>query len=137
MLQHVLLEVIVVRKIYKMEVTAITRNLRRSPRKVRLITSKLRGMSVIDAKNLLKNSDQDAAFNVLQTLNSAVANAIHNNGLNEVDLFITKAIANEGRVLKRIRFGGRGKIKPIKKRSSHIQINVSTKEIKEENGSKD
>ena len=56
---------------------------------------------------------------------SAVANAENNLGLNKKDLVVKEAIVNEGQTMKRMKFGSRGHVDPIKKRTSHIKIVVS------------
>ena len=56
---------------------------------------------------------------------SAVANAENNLGLNKADLVVKEAIVNEGQTMKRMKFGSRGHVDPIKKRTSHIKIVVS------------
>jgi len=113
-----------------MEVKSIGKYLRRGPRKVRLLTSQLSGLNISVARELLKHSEKEASDAVLKVLNSAVANAIHNQKLDETKLFVKKCFTDSGPILKRYRFGGRGRVKPIKKRTSHIVIFVEEREVK-------
>ena len=62
-----------------------------------------------------------------KVLVSAVANAENNLGLNKENLYVKEAIVNEGQTMKRMKFGSRGHVDPIKKRTSHIKIVVSEK----------
>ena len=59
-----------------------------------------------------------------KVLASAVANAVNNLSLDKETLFVKEAFVNEGRTLKRMKFGSRGNVDPIKKRTSHITIVV-------------
>ena len=61
----------------------------------------------------------------LKVLTSAVANAENNLGLDKTKLYVKEAYVNEGQTLKRMKFGSRGHVDPIKKRTSHITIVVS------------
>jgi len=112
-----------------MEAKATAKYLRKGPRKVRLVTNQLRGLDVSVARDVLKHNEKEAAKAVLKLLDSAVANAVNNLKLNETNLYIKKCFTNSGPILKRIRFGGRGRVKPIKKRTSHIVITVAEKEV--------
>ncbi len=60
-----------------------------------------------------------------KVLTSAVANAVNNLNLDKETLYVKEAFVDEGRTLKRIKFGSRGNVDPIKKRTSHITIVVS------------
>ena len=111
-----------------MEVKSIGKYSRRGPRKVRLITSELKGLDISMARDFLKHSEKESAGVVLKVLNSAIANAIHNEKLDETKLIVKNCFTNSGPILKRYRFGGRGRIKPIKKRTSHIVVSVGERE---------
>jgi len=108
-----------------MEVQAKATGLRIAPRKCRLVINLVRGKSVIDADNILSNINNEAARLTRKVLVSAVANAENNNKLNKDNLFVKEAYVNEGQTMKRMKFGSRGHIDPIKKRTSHIIIVVS------------
>ena len=108
-----------------MEAKAIAKELRIAPRKARLVVDLIRGKSVVEAENILINLNKEAARMTKKVLDSAVANATNNLSLDKETLYVKEAFVNEGRTLKRIRFGSRGNIDPIKKRTSHITVIVS------------
>ena len=108
-----------------MEAYAIAKGVRIAPRKARLVIDLIRGKSVAEADKILKNINKEAAKLSRKVLVSAVANAENNLGLNKADLVVKEAIVNEGQTMKRMKFGSRGHVDPIKKRTSHIKIVVS------------
>ena len=110
-----------------MEAVAIAKGLRIAPRKARLVIDLIRGKSVEEADRILANINKEAARMSRKVLVSAVANAENNLGLNKESLFVKEAIVNEGQTMKRMKFGSRGHVDPIKKRTSHIKIVVSEK----------
>ena len=108
-----------------MEAYAIAKGVRIAPRKARLVIDLIRGKSVAETDKILRNINKEAARLSRKVLVSAVANAENNLGLNKADLVVKEAIVNEGQTMKRMRFGSRGHVDPIKKRTSHIKIVVS------------
>lgn len=110
-----------------MEAVAIAKGLRIAPRKARLVIDLIRGKSVDEADKILANINKEAARMSRKVLVSAVANAENNMGLKKDSLFVKEAIVNEGQTMKRMKFGSRGHVDPIKKRTSHIKIVVSEK----------
>ena len=108
-----------------MEAKAIAKGLRIPPRKARLIIDLVRGKSVVEADRICRNLNSSAARLTLKVLTSAVANAENNLGLDKTKLYVSKAYVDEGQTLKRMKFGSRGHVDPIKKRTSHITIVVS------------
>ena len=110
-----------------MEALAIAKGVRIAPRKARLVIDLIRGKSVEEADKILKNINKEASRLSRKVLVSAVANAENNLGLNKKDLVVKEAIVNEGQTMKRMKFGSRGHVDPIKKRTSHIKIVVSEK----------
>ena len=105
-----------------LEVRAVAKYIRMSPRKVRLVADLVRGMDVNEALTLLRFTPKAAAKVVAKTIASAAANAEENYGLSTDDLYIAKIMVDEGPTLKRGRAGARGRFKPILKRSSHITV---------------
>ena len=93
-----------------------------SPRKVRLVTGLLRGLTVDTARIRLAFLPKAAALPVLKVLNSAAANAVNNFKLDEAALIVKSAVADQGPALKRWRARAMGSAAPIKKRTSHITI---------------
>jgi large subunit ribosomal protein L22 len=108
-----------------MEARAIAKGVRIAPRKTRLVIDLVRGKSVNEADVILSNLNKESARVIKKVLTSAVANACNNLGLNKDDLIISEAFVDEGRTMKRFKFGSRGHIDPIKRRTSHITIVVS------------
>lgn len=108
-----------------MEAKAIAYTVRIAPRKCRLTIDLIREKSVVEADNILSNLNKDAARAIRKVLKSAVANAEHNLNLEKENLIVKEAYVNEGVVMKRMKFGSRGHVDPIKKRTCHITIVVS------------
>jgi large subunit ribosomal protein L22 len=104
------------------EVRAENRYVWQSPRKVRLVVDRVRGMDALEALSVLQLMPQRAAEPVYKLVKSAVANAENNYGMLSEDLFIAEISADEGPVRRWRRFGARGRFKPIIKRSSHITV---------------
>ena len=105
-----------------MEVKASARQLTASPRKMRLITSRLPGLSVDQALALLRYMPSPHARSVSKVVLSAASNAENNFNLDVDDLVIKRAYADEGRTMKRFKARSRGRASPLLKRSSHITI---------------
>ena len=105
-----------------MEVRAVARFVRVSPRKVRLVMDQVRGKKVEEALNLLSFSPQKGAFLLRKLINSAVANAEGNSGLDVDTLQIKRVFADEGPTLKRFRPRAMGRATKIRKRTSHLTV---------------
>ena len=104
---------------------AYLKNYRQSPRKVRLITSLIKGKNVIEAKAELKFLPKRASEPILKLLNSAVSNAKNQN---KSDNLVIKDIqVNKGVVLKRMLPTARGRATQMHKHSSHIKIELGIK----------
>ena len=110
----------------KQTVTAKSKYIRQSPYKVRLVLNLIRGLNVNEALNILTFTKRKAAEEIKQVLESAIANAETNLGLNSSNLFISKAIADEGPTLKRFRPRARGRAGRINKRTSHLLIELES-----------
>ena len=108
-----------------MEVRAQARYVRVSPRKARIVVDLVRGKSVAQAQEILRFTNRGIAEKVL---NSAVANAEHNNHLRAESLVVKKAYVDEGPTMKRIRPRAKGSAARIRKRTSHITIVVAPRE---------
>jgi len=104
---------------------AVLRHSRISAYKVRQVLDLIRGQDVTLAAEILANGDREAAAVVGKVLASAVANAIHNDGLDGDELFVSACYADEGSTLKRWRPRARGRATRIRKRTSHITVIVS------------
>lgn len=108
-----------------MEVTAKLRHARISAQKVRLIADLVRGMRVEPAVDQLRFSTKKAAGIVKKVLDSAIANAEHNEGADVDDLKVGKIFVDEGPSLKRFSARARGRGDRILKRTCHITVVVS------------
>ncbi|BCS98476.1 50S ribosomal protein L22 [Desulfoluna limicola] len=108
-----------------MEVKAVARYVRISPLKVRKIVGAVKGKPVEAGINSLKFMPQKAAAIVVKTLQSAVANADHNNELDVDALFIKNITVDQGPSLKRFRARARGRGSRILKKTSHITVVVA------------
>ena len=104
---------------------AVLRHSRMSATKVRQVLDLIRGQDVDRAAQTLALGDRDAATTVGKVLASAVANAVHNDGLDAEELYVSACFADEGSTLKRWRPRARGRATRIRKRTSHITIIVS------------
>ena len=107
-----------------MEVLAMSKNVRISPRKVRLLLNPIKGRSVDEAVAILRNLPMPVARKVEKVVKSAAANAENNYSLDIDSLRIKAAYADEGSRLHRFRAGARGRAKPWTRRYSHITIIV-------------
>lgn len=108
-----------------MEVAATLTGEQISPQKVRLVADQIRGKSAEDALDILNFSTKKAAAIVLKVLNSAIANAEHNEGADVDELKVSTIFVNEGRTLKRLRPRAKGRADRILKRSCHITVKVA------------
>lgn len=113
------------------EVNAKLRFLRMGPRKVRLVVDTIRGKKVLRALDILSVLPKKAALPILKLLNSAVANAKHNHSLAVEDLKISQIYVDGGPVLKRSMPKAQGRATPIRERTSHINLVLSTFEKKD------
>jgi large subunit ribosomal protein L22 len=110
-----------------MKVTASTKEVRTSPRKVRLIADSVRGLSVSEAQDALSVINKRGGYALEKTLKSAIANAINNSQLDRSNLVISDIFVSEGQVLKRYRPSTRGRIHRYQKRSSNVKIVLEEK----------
>ena len=109
-----------------MEAKAVSRYVRVSPRKARIVLNQIRGKNVIAALETLRFTNRAVAEVVEKTLNSAIASQ---KGYSNPDNLVVKAcFADEGPTIKRIRPRAKGSASRINKRTSHITVIVSTRE---------
>jgi large subunit ribosomal protein L22 len=106
-------------------ITAKSKYIRQSPYKLRLVLNLIRGLPVSEALDILKFTKRKASDEITKVIQSAMANAENNFGLNSSDLYISKAIADEGPTLKRFRPRARGRAGRINKRTSHLIIELA------------
>ena len=108
-----------------MEVQALTRYARMSPKKVREVVRTIQGRRANDAVDLLTLIPRKSARLIVKTLKSAIANAENNNNLSADSLVVKSALVENGPVLKRFKAGARGTAMPRRKKMSHIRIVLS------------
>jgi len=108
-------------------VRAQAKYVRSSARKARLVCDHIRGKSVEEARAILAFTPRAVARDWSKVLESAVANAEHNNELDGEDLIVKAAHADEGPTLKRFRPRAMGRATPIRKRTSHLTILLTPK----------
>jgi large subunit ribosomal protein L22 len=107
------------------EIAAKFRYARISPQKARLVADLIRGLPVDEALNILTFSSKKAAGMVKKVLNSAIANAEHNEGMDIDELKVSTVYVDEGPTIKRIHARAKGRANRIMKRTSHIVVKVS------------
>jgi large subunit ribosomal protein L22 len=110
-----------------MEVQAIAKNVRMTPRKVRLVGAAVKGRPVSEALAILRFMPQRASTPVLKAMKSAAANAENTFDLDPADLYVVRVIADGGRTLRRYRPKARGRMGPLRKRTSHVTVVVGEK----------
>ncbi|AEI35165.1 MULTISPECIES: 50S ribosomal protein L22 [Francisella] len=110
-----------------MEVQAKLKNARISAQKARLVADQVRGLPVEQAINLLTFSNKKAAVLIKDVLNSAIANAEHNDGMDVDSLFVSTVFVDEGPTMKRFEARAKGRGNRILKRTSHITVKVAEK----------
>jgi ribosomal protein L22 len=108
-------------------VRARARYVRHAPRKARLVIDHIRGKDVDQARAILMHTPRAASRDVLKLLDSAIANAENNHDLVADDLKIAKAYVDEGPTLKRYRPRALGRATRIRKRTSHMTIELVSK----------
>ena len=96
-----------------------------SAQKARLVADQIRGKQVEEALNILAFSNQKAAAIVKKVLDSAIANAEHNEGADIDELHVSTVFVDEGMTLKRIKPRAKGRADRILKRSCHITVKVA------------
>ena len=108
-----------------METIAKHRQVNMSAQKARLVADQVRGMPVESALNLLTFSKKKAAVLVKKVLESAIANAEHNDGADIDELIVSTIFVDEGPTLKRLKARAKGRADRILKRTCNITVKVS------------
>ncbi len=108
-----------------MQTSAKHRHARISAQKARLIADQVRGMPVDKALTLLNFSNKKAAEMVRKVLESAIANAEHNDGADIDELKVSSIFVDQGPSMKRMRARAKGRGNRILKRTSHITVTVA------------
>ncbi|MGD1029750.1 MAG: 50S ribosomal protein L22 [Opitutaceae bacterium] len=108
-----------------MDIQALYRNARMSPKKVREVARTIQGRRAPEAVEYLALIPRKSARLLAKTLRSAIANAENNANLSADNLFVKSAIVENGPVLKRFKAGARGTAMPRRKKMSHLRIVLS------------
>ena len=108
-----------------MQVMAKHRHARLSAQKGRLVADQIRGLPVEEALEILTFSKKKGAVLVKKVLDSAIANAEHNEGADIDELKVAAVCVDEGPTMKRIRARAKGRATRILKRTSHITVTVA------------
>ncbi len=111
-----------------MKVAAVSKDVRVSPRKAKLVVDMVRGRKVDEALTILKFVPTPVARAVAKAIKSAAANAENNFQMEPAELKIADIFANEGHTFKRFRPQDRGRVAPILKRCTHISVFVAEEE---------
>jgi large subunit ribosomal protein L22 len=106
---------------------ANAKNLRISPKKLRVIAEIVRGMKAEEALKFLKFAPKKGADLMYKIVHSAIHNATHNDSQSASDLYIDSLIINKGIVYKRGRPVSRGRMHPILKRTSNVKLELQVK----------
>ncbi len=108
-----------------METRSTLKMARISPQKARLVADQIRGLPVERAIELLTFSEKKAGGLMKKLVDSAIANAEHNEGADIDELRVSAVEVNEGPTMKRLRARAKGRANRILKRTSHITVTVS------------
>lgn len=111
--------------IHDMEIYSRCKNAHISPQKCRLVADQIRGIPVGRASNVLAFSRKKAAVLIKKVLNTAIANAEDNEGIDIDELYVARIYVNEGPTMKRMRARAKGRGSRILKRTSIITVVVS------------
>jgi large subunit ribosomal protein L22 len=112
-----------------MEVQAIAKYVKRTPRKARLVADSVKGLRVGEALAFLEFSPKHAAMDVAKVIKSAAANAEHNFNLNREELVVKQLLIDEGPTMKRLRFRSRGMASQYFRRTCHITAVVEDQPV--------
>lgn len=110
-----------------MKIKAEQKNSRQAPRKVRLVANQVKDLSLEEAMRQLAVMERKAATTILKVIRQAIANATNNHGLKLENLEIENILVKTGPTYKRFRAVSRGRAHKILKRTSHIEVILSTK----------
>lgn len=123
-----------------MEAIARIKEIKTSPRKIRLVADAIRSMGVMESLDALSVTNKKGAADLENAMKSAIANAVNNLNLSKDNLMIKSIDVSEGTSLKRFRPSTRGRVHKYKKRTSTIRIVLSEKvmtQLKAEDRKKD
>lgn len=105
-----------------MEYIAIAKNIKITPRKLRLVVDSVKKNNLQTALSALSVMNKRAANPLKKIIESAIANAVSNFKADKGKLAIKDIMVTEGTSMKRFHFAARGRVRPYKKRTSHIRV---------------
>lgn len=111
-----------------METKAVTRNVRISPQKARLVADLIRGKQAEAALQVLRFTEKKAARILAKTLRSAIANATDTQNVDPDSLYVKRTYVDGGVTIKRFTPRAHGRATPIRKRTSHFTVVVDERE---------
>lgn len=112
-----------------MKITATQKQIRQTPRKMRLVANQVKDLSLEKALRQLALIDRRASLAILKVLKQAIANAMNNHRLPFESLELKGIQINPGSVYKRWRAVSRGRAHSIMKRTSHIRVELGVKKV--------
>ena len=112
-----------------MEARAKLSYARISPRKVKIVLDLIRNKPVGTALGILKNTPKAASELLEKLLDSAIANATNNHEMDAEKLYVAECYANQGPTLKRVRPRAQGRAFRIRKRTSHITLELKKRRL--------
>lgn len=107
---------------------AVGRYIRVSPRKARAVIALIKGKDVNDALVILKNINKKVSSFLIKLLNSAIANARRLPNMRQEDLYIANIFADGGPMLKRYKAQAMGRAAMIRRRTSHLTVELEARE---------
>jgi large subunit ribosomal protein L22 len=112
-----------------MEAKAIAKFIRISPQKTMSVANLIRGKNVREALAILRYTPAKASTAIAKVLNSAIANAEHNYAMDKDSLYVSKVCIDQGPTLKRFKPRAQGRADLMRRKTSHITVVVSQKEV--------
>ncbi len=113
-----------------MEYIAIAKNIKISPRKMRLVVDSVKKKEIKSAITILSIMNKRAAGPIKKAIDSAVANASNNFKAEKSALTIKDIIVTEGTSMKRFHYAARGRVRPYKRRTSHLRVILADGAVK-------
>ena len=110
------------------ESRATLKNARISARKVKIVADLIRGKDAMEALSIAKFAPKASSEIIYKLLKSAMANAENNHGMNTDKLYVAEIYANQGTTMKRIRAATQGRANRIRKRTSHIEVELKERD---------
>lgn len=113
-----------------LEARAVRKNIRSSPRKMRLVIDMIRGKSASEALSILRFAPHSASYDAEQTLRSAISNLSNKDSEGKLDpeeFYVKEVFVNNGPMMKRILPAPMGRAYRVRKRSNHLTIVVASR----------